>query len=163
MSERLLDFTGKTVLITGAATGIGRATALAFGRQGANVAIGDVDERARETADLIVRSGAKAFYQQTDVRNASEVSVLVDTTVTRLGGLHCAFNNAGILPATLPLAQMPDDIFDQILAVDLRGVFLCMKYEIRHMLKAGGGAIVNNASIAGLVAEGSRSRTEGVC
>jgi NAD(P)-dependent dehydrogenase (short-subunit alcohol dehydrogenase family) len=113
MSERLLDFTGKTVLITAAATGIGRATALAFGRQGANVAIGDVDECARETADLIVRSGAKAFYQQTDVRNASEVSVLVDTTVTRFGGLHCAFNNAGILPATLPLAQMPDDIFDQ--------------------------------------------------
>jgi len=127
MSERLLDFTGKTVLITGAATGIGRATALAFGRQGANVVIGDVDERARETVDLVVRSGAKAFYQQTDVRNASEVSVLVDTTVTRFGGLHCAFNNAGILPATLPLAQMPDDIFDQILAVDLRGVFLCMK------------------------------------
>ena len=153
MSERLLDFMGKTVLITGAATGIGRAAALAFGRQGANVAVGDVDARAAETADLIVQSGAKAFYQRTDVREASEVSAFVDATVKRFGGLHCAFNNAGILPATLPLAEMPDDIFDQIVAVDLRGVFLCMKYEIQHMLKAGGGAIVNTASIAGLVAD----------
>ena len=153
MGKCLLDFTSKTVLITGAATGIGRAAAVAFGRQGANVAIGDVDARAAETVDLIVQSGAKAFYRQTDVREASEVSALVDATVERFGGLHCAFNNAGVLPSTLPLAEMPDEAFDQILAVDLRGVFLCMKFEIRHMLKAGGGVILNNASIAGLVAD----------
>jgi NAD(P)-dependent dehydrogenase (short-subunit alcohol dehydrogenase family) len=77
----------------------------------------------------------------------------VDATVARFGGLHCAFNNAGILPPTLPLAEMADDTFDDILAVDLLGVFLCMKYQIRQMLKAGGGAIVNTASIAGLVAD----------
>lgn len=153
MSERLLDFTGKSVLITGAATGIGRATALAFARQGASVAIGDVDARAEGVVEEITRAGGKAFYQRTDVRRAAEVSALVDAAVVRHGGLHCAFNNAGILPPTLPLAEMADDTFDDILAVDLLGVFLCMKYQIRHMLKAGGGAIVNTASIAGLVAD----------
>ena len=100
-----------------------------------------------------MQSGAKAFYRQTDVREASEASALVDATVERFGGLHCAFNNAGVLPSTLPLAEMPDEAFDQILAVDLRGVFLCMKFEIRHMLKAGWGVILNNASTAGLVAD----------
>lgn len=153
MADRLLDYTGKSVLITGGATGIGRATALAFARQGASVAIGDVDARAQGTADEIVRAGGQAFYQRTDVRRAAEVSALVDAAVARHGGLHCAFNNAGILPPTLPLAEMADDTFDDILAVDLLGVFLCMKYQIRHMLKAGGGAIVNTASIAGLVAD----------
>ncbi|MFO1400620.1 MAG: SDR family oxidoreductase [Steroidobacteraceae bacterium] len=153
MSERLLDYTGKSVLITGAATGIGRATALAFARQGASVAIGDVDARAQGVVEEITRSGGRAFYQRTDVRRAAEVSALVDAAVARHGGLHCAFNNAGILPPTLPLAEMADDTFDDILAVDLLGVFLCMKYQIRHMLKAGGGAIVNTASIAGLVAD----------
>lgn len=153
MSERLLDYTGKSVLITGAATGIGRATALAFARQGASVAIGDVDARAEDAVREIVQAGGTAFYQRTDVRQAADVAALVDATVARFGGLHCAFNNAGILPPTLPLAEMADDTFDDILAVDLLGVFLCMKYQIRQMLKAGGGAIVNTASIAGLVAD----------
>lgn len=153
MSERLLDFTGKSVLITGAATGIGRATALAFARQGASVAIGDVDARAEDAVREIVQAGGQAFYQRTDVRQAADVAALVDATVARFGGLNCAFNNAGILPPTLPLAEMADDTFDDILAVDLLGVFLCMKYQIRQMLKAGGGAIVNTASIAGLVAD----------
>ncbi len=153
MSERLLDYTGKSVLVTGGATGIGRATALAFARQGARVAIGDVDARAAGVVEEIARAGGQAFYQRTDVRQAAEVSALVDAAVARHGGLHCAFNNAGILPPTLPLAEMADDTFDDILAVDLLGVFLCMKYQIRHMLKAGGGAIVNTASIAGLVAD----------
>jgi NAD(P)-dependent dehydrogenase (short-subunit alcohol dehydrogenase family) len=153
MSERLLDYTGKSVLITGAATGIGRATALAFARQGASVAIGDVDARAEDAVREIVQAGGKAFYQRTDVRQAADVAALVDATVARFGGMNCAFNNAGILPPTLPLAEMADDTFDDILAVDLLGVFLCMKYQIRQMLKAGGGAIVNTASIAGLVAD----------
>jgi NAD(P)-dependent dehydrogenase (short-subunit alcohol dehydrogenase family) len=153
VSEGLLDFTGKSVLITGAATGIGRAVALAFGRQGAKVAIGDSDPRGQETADRIVAAGGTAFYQRTDVRRAGEVSALVEATVSRFQGLHCAFNNAGILPATLPLAEMPDTAFDDVIAVDLLGVFLCMKYQIKHMLRSGGGAIVNTASIAGLVAD----------
>ncbi len=153
MAPNLLDYTGKAVLVTGGATGIGRATAVAFARQGAMVAIGDVDERANETVAEINALGGQAFFRPTDVRKAKQVSDLVDATVSAFGRLDCAFNNAGILPPTLPLAEMADDVFDDILAVDLLGVFLCMKYEIRHMLKAGGGAIVNTASIAGLVAD----------
>ncbi len=153
MADGLLDFTGKAVLITGGATGIGRATALAFGRQGASVAIGDVDDRAGETARLVNDAGGRAFFRRCDVRKADQVAAFVDAAVSAFGRLDCAFNNAGILPPTLPLADMADDVFDDILAVDLLGVFLCMKYEIRHMLKAGGGAIVNTASIAGLVAD----------
>ena len=153
MAEQLLDFTGRSVLITGAATGIGRAAALAFARQGARVAIGDTHPSAADTVAQIHALGGDAFFEPTDVRRAAEVSRLVDLTVERFGGLHAAFNNAGILPPTLPLADMEDDTFDEILAVDLLGVFLCMKYQIRQMLKQGGGAIVNTASIAGLVAD----------
>lgn len=153
MVDRLLDFTGKVVLITGGATGIGRATALAFARQGARVAIGDVNDEAAETVKLIEGAGGTAFFRKTDVRKGDQVSALVDATLAAYGRMDCAFNNAGILPPTLPMADMPDDTFGEVLAVDLTGVFLCMKYEIRHMLKAGGGAIVNTASIAGLVAD----------
>ena len=153
MADNLLDFTGKSVLITGAATGIGRAVALAFARQGASVAIGDTNPGAGDTVAEIARAGGRAFFQPTDVRKAADVSRLVDLTVERYGALHCAFNNAGILPPTLPLAEMADDTFDDILAVDLLGVFHCMKYEILQMLKQRGGAIVNTASIAGVVAD----------
>lgn len=153
MADRLLDFTGKVVLITGGATGIGRATALAFARQGARVAIGDVNDLAAETVRLITDSGGSAFFRPTDVRKGDQVSALVDATLSAYGRMDCAFNNAGILPPTLPMAEMPDDTFNEVLAVDLAGVFLSMKYEIRHMLEAGGGAIVNTASIAGLVAD----------
>jgi NAD(P)-dependent dehydrogenase (short-subunit alcohol dehydrogenase family) len=153
MARELLDFTGKSVLITGGATGIGRATALAFAGQGAAVAIGDVDDRSEDTVKAIEKLGGRAFFRRTDVRDAGQVSALVDATVSAFGSLDCAFNNAGILPPTGMLADMDDEMFDEIVAVDLRGVFLCMKYQIRHMLRAGGGAIVNTASIAGLVAD----------
>jgi NAD(P)-dependent dehydrogenase (short-subunit alcohol dehydrogenase family) len=153
MAKNLLDFAGKTILITGGATGIGRACALAFAQQGARVAIGDTNDAAADVVAEIRAAGGDAFYERTDVRRGQEVARLVDRVVQRFGGLHCAFNNAGILPPTLPLAEMADDTFDDILAVDLLGVFLCMKYQIRQMLKQGGGAIVNTASIAGLVAD----------
>ena len=128
MTDRLLDFTGKVVLITGGATGIGRATALAFARQGARVAIGDVSDDAAETVRLITGAGGSAFFRPTDVRKGDQVSALVNATLSAYGRMDCAFNNAGILPPTLPMAEMPDDTFNEILAVDLAGVFLSMKY-----------------------------------
>jgi len=148
-----LDFTGKVALVTGGGAGIGRATALLFAQSGAKVVIGDIDPAGGETANLIKSKEGEAIFVQTDVREAKEVENLVAKAVETYGGLHCAFNNAGVLPPIVPLAEVDDSTFDNVLAVDLKGIFLSMKYEIRQMLQAGGGAIVNNASIAGLIAE----------
>jgi NAD(P)-dependent dehydrogenase (short-subunit alcohol dehydrogenase family) len=115
--------------------------------------IGDVNPAGQETVDAIKRDKGEAFFVETDVRDAAQVENLVATAVKRYGGLHCAFNNAGVLPAMSMLADTEESSFDQTFAVDVRGVFLSMKYEIRQMLKTGGGAIVNTASIAGLIAE----------
>jgi len=153
MSRNLIDFSGKTVLVTGAATGIGRATGMAFAEQGATVVIGDVDPRARETVQLIEATGGTALFVETDVSNAASVERLVATAVERYGRIDAAFNNAGVLPSTRPLAEQAEAEFDRVLAVDLKGVFLCMKYEILAMLASGGGAIVNTASVAGVVAD----------
>jgi len=153
MDKQLLNYAGKVVMITGASSGIGRATALAFGRQGAKICIGDVSAGAGETVELIKKEGGEALFVKTDVTQASSVEALVRATVDAFGALDCAFNNSGILPPTKPLAETEDSDFDKVIAVDLKGVFLCMKYEIRHMLKAGGGAIVNTASVAGVVGD----------
>ena len=147
------DFTGKVGIVTGGSTGIGRATALLFARHGAKVVIGDVNLEGRETVAAIEREGGTALFVETDVRNALNVQALVTTAVVIYGGLHFAFNNAGILPPGALLADVEEAAFDQVVAVDLKGVFLAMKYEIQYMLTAGGGAIVNNASIAGMIAE----------
>jgi NAD(P)-dependent dehydrogenase (short-subunit alcohol dehydrogenase family) len=151
----MIDFTGKVVLITGGGTGIGRAAALAFASHGAAVSIGDTSDEAAETVALIEKSGGRALYVPADVVSASDMERLVATTVREFGGLHCAFNNAGILPPTEALADMDEATFDRVIAVDLKGVFLALKYEIRHMLANGGGAIVNTASVAGVVSDPS--------
>ncbi|MAR01370.1 MAG: short chain dehydrogenase [Oceanospirillaceae bacterium] len=153
MSNNLLDYTGKTVLITGAATGIGRATALAFAEQGANLVIGDLNNQAEDTVAAAVEKGAKAIFVKTNVGDAESVKNLVDSAVKEFGKIDAAFNNAGLLPPTAPLAEQKEDDFDRIINVDLKGVFLSMKYEIEAMLKTGGGAIVNTASVAGVVAD----------
>jgi len=147
------DFSGKVALVTGGSRGIGRATAVLFAQSGAKVVIGDVDPVGSETVEAIKRDGGEAIFVRTDVSDESDVKNLIATAVETYGGLHCAFNNAGILPPTIPLTEVDDSTFDNVIAVDLKGVFLSMKYEIRQMLQAGGGAIVNNASIAGLIAE----------
>lgn len=153
MSENLLDFTGKVVLVTGGATGIGRATSLAFARQGATVVIGDIDERAEETVRLIEEAGGTAQFVRTDVTKPDDVQRLVTTAVDSYGGLHVAFNNAGILPPTGPLLEQSEADWDETIAVDLKGVFLALKYEIAHMVDNGGGAIVNTASVAKVIAD----------
>jgi len=152
-NKNAFDFTGKVALVTGAAAGIGRAASLRFARHGARVVVGDINPAGVETANLIKSEGGEAIFVQTDVLEAKEVENLVATAVQTYGGLHCAFNNAGILPPTIPLADVDNSTFDNVMAVDLKGIFLSMKYEIRQMLQAGGGAIVNNASIAGTIAE----------
>jgi len=147
------DFAGKVVLITGGSHGIGRATAILFARYGAKVVVGDLDPAGQETIEMIEQDGGEALFVQTDVSEAKDVENLVAAAVKHYGALDCAFNNAGILPPTVLLADMDEATFDKVLSVDLKGVFLSMKYEIRHMLQTGRGAIVNNASIAGMIAD----------
>jgi NAD(P)-dependent dehydrogenase (short-subunit alcohol dehydrogenase family) len=152
-TEDPLDFTGKVVLITGAATGIGRASALMFAHHGASVAIGDVDDSAEETVRLIQDAGGIASFVPTNVAVAGEVERLVQTTVQTYGSLDVAFNNAGVLPPTGPLVEQSEEDWDRTIAVNLKGVFLCLKYELAHMVPLGAGAIINTASVAGFVAD----------
>ena len=151
------DLRGRAVLITGAATGIGRAVAVAFAAHGAGVSIGDVNEQgARETLDLVKQAGGDAVFVPADVSDEADVAHLVDQTVRHFGRLDYAFNNAGIAPKDAdrkPTAQLGTAAFDRLIAVDLRGVFLSMKHQLREMARAGRGASVNTASIAGVVAE----------
>lgn len=153
MTDNPLDFTDRIVLVTGGATGIGRAASLAFARQGATVVIGDVDQRSEETVRLIEKDGGRALFVPTDVTRSADIEHLVATAVDTFGDLHVAFNNAGVFVPPAPLAEQSEDDFDRAVAVDLKGVFLSMKYEIAHMVRAGGGAIVNTASIAGLIGD----------
>jgi NAD(P)-dependent dehydrogenase (short-subunit alcohol dehydrogenase family) len=146
------SFAGKTVLVTGGAGGIGRATALAFGRAGANVVVSDITVAGgEETVRMIVQAGGAAIFVKTDVTRAADVQALVAQTIATYGRLDCAFNNAGIEEESKPLADCEEAMFDRIMNVNVKGAWLCMKYEIEQMLKQGGGVIVNTASVAGLV------------
>jgi NAD(P)-dependent dehydrogenase (short-subunit alcohol dehydrogenase family) len=150
-------FIDKVVLITGGSTGIGRATALAFAKEGASVMIGDVDARAQDVVREIETMGARAQFARCDVSQRAAVEALVADCVARFGALDAAFNNAGVLPPPAPFHEVSDAHFQRILDVDLKGVFLCMQAEIRHFLAHGGGAIVNTASVAGIVADPNMS------
>jgi NAD(P)-dependent dehydrogenase (short-subunit alcohol dehydrogenase family) len=148
---------GKSTLVTGGGSGIGRATALAFAREGARVLVADRQEiGAQETVGLINKVGGQGISMQADVTSEDEVAAMVALAVTSFGRLDCAFNNAGIAGAHVGTvgkrtAEWSRAAWDGLLAVNLTGVFLCMKHEILQMLEQGGGAIVNTASIAGLV------------
>ena len=143
---------GKVALVTGASSGIGRATALAFAREGAKVVVADVTvEGGEETVAQVKKAGGEAIFVKTDVSKAVEVEALVTKAVATYGRLDCAHNNAGIAGNAKTVVDDTEDNWDRILAINLKGVWLCMKYEIAHMLKQGGGAIVNTASGAGLI------------
>ncbi|WP_417413129.1 glucose 1-dehydrogenase [Hoeflea sp.] len=145
-------FTGKTALVTGSGAGIGRATALKFAREGANVVVSDIHVPAgEETVALIHKAGGTAMFQRADVSKADDVAALVAGVVDEYGKLDCAVNNAGIEGKIAPFADQPEDNYDAIMRINAKGTFLCMQAEIRHMLQAGGGTIVNLASIAGLI------------
>src|SRR5437867_3153496 len=146
-------FAGKVAFVTGGASGIGRAAALAFARQGASVVVADVsDEGNQETARLIEQEGGRALAVRCDVRRGEEVKAALDKTMEVFGRLDAAFNNAGIEPRKpAPTAEYDEEEWNRIIDIDLRGVFLCMKHEIPLMLKQGGGAIVNTSSGAGII------------
>jgi NAD(P)-dependent dehydrogenase (short-subunit alcohol dehydrogenase family) len=146
-------FADKVVLVTGGAAGIGRATALAFARAGARLAIVDIAEEAgREVVETIAAEGGQALFIRADVAVASDVEAMVTQTVAAYGKLDCAFNNAGIEEEHVRLADCSEAIFDRIMAINVKGVWLALKYELAAMLRGGGGAIVNTASVAGLIA-----------
>lgn len=151
----LLD--GKSALITGGGGGIGRATALAFAREGARVAVADaVQEAAQQTVALVNQAGGQAMSLAGDVTDAAAVQAMVKSVVASYGRLDCAFNNAGIAGYQVNASgkrthEWPDEGVDRMLDVNLKGVWLCMKHELIQMLAQGGGVIVNTGSIAGLI------------
>jgi NAD(P)-dependent dehydrogenase (short-subunit alcohol dehydrogenase family) len=148
-----MKFENKVVLITGATSGIGKATAKAFGVTGAKVVFSGRREPEGKATEAELRdAGIDCLFVQSDVSNETEVEALVQTTVEKFGRLNCAFNNAGIEGFSKPLHEQAIEDFDKLMAINARGLFLCMKYEIQQMLTQGSGAIVNNSSMHGLVA-----------
>jgi NAD(P)-dependent dehydrogenase (short-subunit alcohol dehydrogenase family) len=151
----LYEMEGKLALVTGAAGGIGRATALAFAASGASVLVADVNtDRGHETVNLIAAQGGKALFQSCDVSDARDVKALVARAISEFGRLDFAHNNAGINNPALD--EWDETNYDRSLAINLKGVMLCMREEAAEMLKLGGGAIVNTASINGIVGNGSQ-------
>lgn len=143
---------GKVAIVTGASSGIGRATALAFAREGAKVVVDDITaEGGEETVRMIRDGGGEAVFVRTDVSSSTEVEAMVNQAVETFGRLDYAVNNAGIGGALAPTADYPEDSWRRVLDINLTGVWLCMKYEIPQMLRVGGGAIVNMSSILGVV------------
>jgi NAD(P)-dependent dehydrogenase (short-subunit alcohol dehydrogenase family) len=144
-------FEGKVVFVTGAASGIGRASALAFAREGASVVVSDISEQnVRDTARRIEDLGGRALAVACDVTRTEDVKAALDQTIEAFGRLDAAFNNAGVENEVKPMADVTEEEWDRIVAVNLRGVFLCMKHEVPLMLEQGGGAIVNASSGAGV-------------
>jgi NAD(P)-dependent dehydrogenase (short-subunit alcohol dehydrogenase family) len=150
-------FAGKVAIVTGGASGIGRVAARIFAREGAKVVVA-TDSNIRggeETVNSIKSAGGEAFFIKCDVSVASDVEAMVDACVTTYGRLDYAFNNAGIGPDNkrvplVPVAECPEEIWDRTLDINLKGVFLCMKYEIKQMLKQKYGVIVNTSSVGAL-------------
>jgi NAD(P)-dependent dehydrogenase (short-subunit alcohol dehydrogenase family) len=147
VAERLK---GKVALITGAGSGIGRAAALLFAAEGARVVASDITDGGEATVASIAAAGGEATFVRADVTKSDQVAAMVDHAVTTYGGLDCAFNNAGIGSDMMRLVDYDEDSWNRMLAVNLTSVWLCMKYEVPHLLARGGGAIVNTASILGV-------------
>jgi NAD(P)-dependent dehydrogenase (short-subunit alcohol dehydrogenase family) len=151
----MADFDGKVALVTGGGVGIGRATALAFAREGAQVVIGNRNvDRGGEVVKAIQDAGGEASFLRTDVESEGDIEALVDHAVTTYGHLDVAFNNAGIEGLVAPLVDQTDENYRSVMDINVRGVWLSMKYQIPAMLKTGGGAIVNNSSVAGMIGFG---------
>lgn len=143
-----LDFSGKVALVTGAAAGMGLATARAFAAAGAAVVLADFREDMVQTAaEQLVAAGHQALAIRCDVSDEAQVAAMVERTVAEFGRLDAAFNNAGVMAQIAPTADSTREDWDRVIGINLRGVWSCMKYELRQMERQGSGAIVNNASI----------------
>jgi NAD(P)-dependent dehydrogenase (short-subunit alcohol dehydrogenase family) len=146
-----LDFSGKVTLVTGAASGMGLATAQAFAEAGADIVLADFKEEAvKAAAQKLVAAGHKAIAVGCDVSDEAQVAAMVDRTVAEFGRLDAAFNNAGVMARIAPIADSSREDWDRVIGINLRGVWSCMKYELRQMERQGSGAIVNNASVGAL-------------
>jgi NAD(P)-dependent dehydrogenase (short-subunit alcohol dehydrogenase family) len=142
---------GRVAFVTGAASGIGRATALAFAQRGAHVAVADIDQAGnQDTARMIQDEGGQALAVDCDVTSSADVHAALTATVHAFGRLDYAFNNAGAEQQPMPAAEISERDWDRVIAINLRGVFLCLKHEIPILLEHGGGAIVNTSSGAGV-------------
>src|SRR3954467_3610541 len=147
----VLNFSGKVALVTGAAAGMGLATATAFAEAGAAVVLADFKEDAvKAAAEELAGAGHKAIAVRCDVSDDAQVAAMVDRTVAEFGRLDAAFNNAGVMARIAPTADSTREDWDRVVGVNLRGVWSCMKHELRQMERQGGGAIVNNASVGAL-------------
>jgi NAD(P)-dependent dehydrogenase (short-subunit alcohol dehydrogenase family) len=148
-----MKLANKVALITGAGSGMGKSAALIFSREGAKVAAVDINEaQVKETAAEITQQGGTAISLRADVSKSEDVKRMVDETVAKFGALNIVYNNAGIEGESNFISNMTEEQFDRVIAINLRGVFLGMKYSLPHLIKAGGGSIINQASIAGLIA-----------
>jgi NAD(P)-dependent dehydrogenase (short-subunit alcohol dehydrogenase family) len=149
----MTDFAGKVALITGGNAGIGRATAIAFARRGAKVVItGRREREGQEVVDEIKGAGGEAIFVQADVSREPDVVAMIQRTLATFGRLDFAFNNAGVEQALTPLADQTEETFDRVMNINVKGVWLSLKHEVPAMSRTGGGAIVNNSSIGGVVA-----------
>lgn len=147
-----MELQNKVLIVTGGASGLGKATALMMGKAGASVVVSDINTvQGEEVTQAICADGGDAIFVKANTVNAAEVEALVNTTVDKFGKLDGAFNNAGVAGQLTPLHETSEDDFDRIMNVNVKGVWWCMKYELPHMIKQQNGVIVNMASAAGLI------------
>ena len=148
----MASLSGKVAIVTGGSSGIGKATAIAFAREGAKVVVASRREKeGQETVKQVQSAGSEGFFIKTDVSKETDVSAMVEKTIATYGHLDYAFNNAGIEQIPTPLVEQTEETFDQVMDINVKGVWLCMKHQIPQMLVSGGGAIVNMSSIAGMI------------
>lgn len=146
------DLNNKVAIVTGGTSGIGRDAAVLFAEAGAKVVVaGRREAEGKETVDMIRAKGGDGLFVKADVSKSADVQALVQKTVDKFGRLDTAFNNAGVEGSWMPMVDLPEEEWDRVLDINLKGVFLCMKYEVPEMIKAGGGTIVNMSSVAGLM------------